>query len=159
MKQPGFWISGFGLLSDFGNSDFGFQLVPHSEWDAIPLQKSPALRAFVRLFPSADAVPGRNRAGWFELQPLARTARRQPVQHRGELRRGLGRIFPEPRRGFEPGHHVVKLLAIGASDGLDGEMFAFVRAAGDAYAITASGTFKRIGAAHRWWSPLDKAPR
>ena len=80
---------------------------------------------------------------------MARTARRQPVQHRNEFWRGLGRIFPEPRRSFEPGHGVVERLAIGAGDGLDGEMFALVRAAGDADTITALGTFEQIGAAHK----------
>ena len=89
--------------------------------------------------------------GWtnrFKFQPLARTARRQPVQHRGEFRRGLGRIFPESRRSFEPGHGVMECLAIGAGDGLNGEMFALVRAAGDAGGVTALGTFEQIGTAH-----------
>ena len=85
----------------------------------------------------------------FKFQPLARTARRQPVQHRGEFRRGLGRIFPESRRSFEPGHGVVERLAIGAGDGLDGKMLALVRATGYANAITALGTFEQISTAHK----------
>ena len=85
----------------------------------------------------------------FKFQPLTRTARRQPVQRRGEFRRGLGRIFPESRQGFESDHSVMECLAIGAGNGLDGKMLALVRAAGDASAITAPGTFEQISTAHK----------
>ena len=73
----------------------------------------------------------------------------QPVQRRGEFRRGLGRIFPEPRQGFESDHSVMECLAIGAGNGLDGKMPARLRPAGDANAITALGTFEQIGTAHK----------
>ena len=123
--------------------------IPDAEWDGVQLQKNPASRAFVRLFPDADAMQGRDRTGRLEFLPLARTARRQPVQHRGKFRGDLGRISLEPRRGFESDHRVVERLAVNASDGLDGEMFAFSRAARDVSAITAPGTFEQISPAHK----------
>jgi hypothetical protein len=43
----------------------------------------------------------------------------------------------------------MECLAIGAGNGLDGKMPALVRAAGDANAITALGTFEQIGTAHK----------
>jgi hypothetical protein len=39
--------------------------------------------------------------------------------------------------------------AIGAGNGLNGEMFALVRASGNPGVITAFGTFEQVGAAHK----------
>ena len=86
--------------------------------------------------------------GRLELDPASATARRQAIQQGGKLRRGFEMNFLLQRR-FEFNHGVIEFLAIGAQDGLDGDVPAAIRAAGHPRAITAFGTFEEIRAAHK----------
>ena len=87
-------------------------------------------------------MPGKNRAGRLEFQPLARTARWQPVQRGCEFWRGCGWIFLLPRRGLEPDYRIMERPAIGAGNGLNGKMFTLGCAAGDPGVIPTFGTLE-----------------
>ena len=124
------------------------RLIPATKRDCPGLKKGSALRAFVRLFPEADAVPKRGGTGRLEFDPTSPAARRQAIYQGGKPRYGFGIIFLRRRR-FELNHCVVEFLAIGAQDGLDGNVPAAIRAARYPRAITASVTFEEIRAAHK----------
>lgn len=93
--------------------------------------------------------------------PSFRTREHQPVQG-GLKRRGLcgslggvepaGFQFPPRERGrggdSQVRYRVVKFLAVGALDGLDGKVKAAIRAPRNFGAITAAVTFKQKRAAH-----------
>ena len=114
------------------------------------LHEHSAFRAFIRPVPGADTVQRRDGTGGLEFQPWSHAMWRQPVEHRGELgSRFVAAIGHGRRRRFEFRHGVIKLLAVGADDGLDGKMLARARATGDPGAVTASETFKQISAAHK----------
>ena len=90
---------------------------------------------------------------------MPRAAEGKAIQHGGKFGRVFGGILFLSRHGPDPGNGVIKRLAIGAGDGLNGKMDAFVLAAGDLDAITAPGTFERVSPAHSFSSPLDKDSR
>jgi hypothetical protein len=122
-------------------------LIPTTNRGWSGIQKCPALRALIRLFPQSNPVAGGNRTDQFPFNPRAHPAWRQSVQKRGESRHSFG--LKRPVRGrFKGNHRVVQLLAIGTQDGLDHDLPAMIGATRNPGAIATSGTFELIRAAH-----------